>query len=524
MKDANKIIDSSRSGEEVPAAGVSAQNQNIDEEEENTTLGSGRPEKKPRTLNSQDLSNQVQDASKPLRDRTAEKAAMAELISSIKDPDSRRKWINWDELPNEHIKLSFKALIIGFASFDENIRNRIDSFCDDSSQSESESESSGVCGGEAAAQMILLYQIQSTLEEYPEFGFLYHNVVMPYPHSLLEYVYTEVSTGVAKSSIKYLASVYNFMLRSLCAIIGICAVLDELGWVVEEHGDFLGFTENCYDYDHVNFVHLYLRGEIPSSAVKSYFRVYPKELAEEGAEHTYHHHELPVHILLQRFYSNGKWTETDQDLLEWMIQVCPEAITVSYGEAHEGDVMTGNALEYLCAMIGSDDNIVYANNLQDCCNVARFLMSQYPEAVAIVGECSEELPIARLQSECNNTHVQDLAIEMIRHLHEIDTFDKYVEVYRFPFYRKVLDCIVQREKLEEEITTLQQVCRGLATTNSGIGEAYMHWFSKRRAAIMTSEMWVASDIATVKGMFEGDERLARVDTRQREYLTDSDED
>ena len=142
MEDANKMIDSSRSGEEVAeevhATGVSAQNQSIDEEK-NTTLESGRPEKKPRTLNSQDLSNQVQDASKPLRDRTAEKAEMAELISSIKDPDSRRQWIDWDELPNEDIKLSFRALVESFASFDQNIRYRIDYFCDDSSPSESES-------------------------------------------------------------------------------------------------------------------------------------------------------------------------------------------------------------------------------------------------------------------------------------------------------------------------------------------------------------------------------------------------
>ena len=113
---------------------------------------------------------------------------------------------------------------------------------------------------------------------------------------------------------------------------------------------------------------------------------------------------------------------------------------------------------------------------------------------------------------------------MIRHLHKLGAVDKHVNVFRFPFYRKILDCIVQREKLQEEITTLQQVCRGLATTKSGIREAYMDWVSERRAAIITSEMWVASDIATVKGMFEGDERLARVDTRQREYLTDSDED
>ena len=519
MEDANKIDSSRSGGEEVPAAGVSAQNQSIDEEK-NTALGSGRPEKKPRTLTSQDLSNQVQDASRPLRDRTAEKVEMAELISLIKDPDSRRECIKWDELPNEHIKSSFKALVQGLASFDLNIRDRIDSFCDDSSKSQS--ESSGVCCGGAAAEMILLYEIRSSLKEYPEFGFLLHDSVrQELPYSLMDYVFMKVSAGVAESSIKYLTSVYKYMLRNLVLTMGgIRAVLNELDWVVEEHRDVLfnNWVENYYAASHVTFVDMYVDGEIPSSAVKTYFRVYPKELAEAGEPNQYSADKFPVHILLQRFEYNETWTESDQDLLEWMIQVCPEAITVGY--IHEYDE-EGNALEYLCEMIGSD--AISVNNLQDGCEVARFLMSKYPEAVAIVGEWSEELPIARLQSRCNNTHVQDLAIAMIRHLHEIDVVDKHVNVFRFPFYRKILDCIV-REKLEEEITTLQQVCRGLATTNSGIGEAYMHWFSKRRAAIMTSEMWVASDIATVKGMFEGDERLARVDTRQREYLTDSDED
>ena len=405
MEDANKIDSSRSGGEEVPAAGVSAQNQSIDEEE-NNTLGSGRPEKKPRTLTSQDLSNDAQDGPKPLRDRTAEKAEMAELISSIKDRDSFREGINWDELPNEHIIMSFDALVKGFASFDENIRDRIDSFCDDSSQSESESESSGVCGGEAAAEMILLYQIQSSLEEYPEFGFLFkEHDVQHISYSLMDYVYMKVSAGVAESSIKHLASVYKYMLRNLVLTMGgIPAVLNILDWVVEEHGDIFDSWDFEYAYSHANFVHLYLSGEIPSSAVKTYFRVHPGDLAEEGTLCGEWDDEFPVHILLQRLERETQtWTETDQDLLEWMIQLCPESITVSDYDAKYLTDPTGNALEYLCEMMASQR--FSTSNLQEGCEVARFLMSRYPEAVAIVSQISKELPIARLQPRCNNTHV-----------------------------------------------------------------------------------------------------------------------
>ena len=417
--------------------------------------------------------------------------------------------VNWCELPLPEWQREYGMLTLSLPTFEENLRKQVAKRGEDPYD-------------DAFAAGVLLAKIKTLLENYPGM----ETIVDRYGYSILTFVCKYISAPVAEPSIRYLVA------KNPHALLWFdCYTEDDIHgmplWIiVQNHHPNLIFWilqeyRWVFDLDqyhvHVNLVARYRSGDgaISLETVQSFYEEYPEGLAQQGYSDSVgiieaDDRQSPVRLLLERFEGIEGWTQSDQELLEWMVELCPESIHPCKFE-NWGTDMAGNqlgdisGLQYLCSILMSEQ--------RESCNVAQFLLSKYPAAAKTKDPREKQIPLFKIRSQCNNTHVQDLAIKMIRYCYDEDECST---AFEFPFYKSIHHCLGNEMKVKDELLTLRLACGKTSTIhecNSHLGKLYLDWaLDRMKMSPSTLKRARHQDpkkgIPFVKRMFEQDEELA----------------
>lgn len=460
--------------------------------------------------------------------------------SSDTGPPPEPEKIEWKNVEGEEIRRVFVSLSNYVTNFER-------SFEEPQNFGSADSPFRGMTRHEYAAE-VLLHQIKDHIERYPDLP-----TIVDRGYSLLIILCETVSTQVAEPSIKYLVS------KNPHSLLWESHWTDELVWepglgsislrhpkillwILQEYRWLLDGT-HCHTY--VNLVRHYLNGDIPASMVKEFYTEYPKRLANESFTCDDNKTTFPVRILLDRFASRGnhsrEWTQSDQALLEWMVEVCPNSIGRGIlGWTDENYEETSSALHHLCHLIASRaDN----GNIEAACKVARFLLSHDPEPASLwfswdchpsVRRQLERFPLVIIGPHCNNKHIQELGISMIRHYCDDshnEEFDHDGQISRslfsFPFYARIRNCVLKEKEIHDELVILKWVLKWACSDKvssdqdykSHAGKVFLEWADLRLKAKFSTIPRVQNirevDIPRIKAEFEQGEQLS-VDCWERD--------